>query len=372
MLKLPPNFGDRLLDVLLEIPAMQNQQNRDMLLRNLPKGPANSIPRDSAPLTDLNNIIAATEGWGQLIDSGEWALVIIARNALIFAKGTDLGRKIDALLANIETLPKSISQEPLPEIVIGRDERLPVDFLKKGLIASKSVARVLVPRIFNGVVQNQSASGTGWLISPNLFITNHHVIEARSPEEMHTTELEFNAQALKTRVWFDYVAPEEKHYEYGCLELVHSDQRLDYALLRISSMAEMDTPKPLSTWGFLSFPRFAPNLSREDRLNIIQHPQGGPQKIAIRSNYYVDSISTNTMPHRIRYLTDTEPGSSGSPVFDDNWSVIALHHMAVEVNQEFYKGKTIKYNNQGILIQAILKNLPDDIQHEIEKAQKWE
>ena len=29
---------------------------------------------------------------------------------------------------------------------------------------------------------------------------------------------------------------------------------------------------------------------------------------------------------RIYYLADTEEGSSGSPVFDDSWRLVALHH----------------------------------------------
>ncbi len=30
---------------------------------------------------------------------------------------------------------------------------------------------------------------------------------------------------------------------------------------------------------------------------------------------------------RVTYRTNTEPGSSGSPVFDQNWNLVALHHM---------------------------------------------
>lgn len=372
MLQLPRNFSNRLLEILLEIPPLvHSQDNRDILLRNLPHSAINSISRGSSPLTDLNNIISSTESWGQ-IDSGEWALVIVAKNARLLIKGTGLGQRLDALLAEMETLPFDVPSEPLPEIIIGRDERLPVNFLEKGLIASRSVAKVLVTRIINGVIQNQKVSGTGWLISPDLLITNDHVIDARAPGENHATENDYRAQALRTRIWFDYISSEQEYYEYKCSDLVHRDQRLDYALLRISSQSVNNHQEPLLTWGFLSIPQDGPSLNSEDRLNIIQHPQGGPKRIAIRSNYYVDGVSTVTSPNRIRYLTDTEPGSSGSPVFDDNWNVIALHHMAVQVNQNFYKGKTIKYNNQGVLIHPIIHNLPDNLQNEIKKAQEWE
>jgi hypothetical protein len=38
-----------------------------------------------------------------------------------------------------------------------------------------------------------------------------------------------------------------------------------------------------------------------------------------------------TQPLLIHYRAPTEPGNSGSPVFDDNnWNVIALHHKSRE------------------------------------------
>lgn len=90
---------------------------------------------------------------------------------------------------------------------------------------------------------------------------------------------------------------------------------------------------------------------------------------AIRSNYYVGLVSTSDQPARIQYLTDTEPGASGSPVFDDNWHVVALHHASVKVPESQYKGEVIKYNNQGIEIHAIIDDLKQDIRAEIQKAQ---
>jgi len=44
-------------------------------------------------------------------------------------------------------------------------------------------------------------------------------------------------------------------------------------------------------------------------------------RIAITANQVV-----NVFEHRLQYTTDTLPGSSGSPVFNDAWEVIALHH----------------------------------------------
>ena len=37
-------------------------------------------------------------------------------------------------------------------------------------------------------------------------------------------------------------------------------------------------------------------------------------------------VEVNQNQARVRYRTNTEPGSSGSPVFDQNWNLVALHH----------------------------------------------
>lgn len=371
---LPPtdDFNEKLLNILLDIPAFSDKDNRDALLFHLPKGPVAAINRSNAPLTDLNNIITAVNSWGQLAERGEWGLVVIARNALRFARGTQPGKNLEALLSELETLPSINDLTPLHEIVIGQDERLPVSFMERGLKASRSVGKVVVPRVLNGNREGGSSSGSGWIIANNLLITNYHVIEARDLRfESHATLDDFKAQASITSIWFDFVDWESSYSDYICPELVSFDQKLDYALLRLPPLSSSDAKVPLSDWGFLTISRYIPTLIKGNRLNIIQHPQGGPKRFAIRSNYYVDNYSTVESPSRIRYLTDTEPGASGSPIFNDEWQVVGLHHASVLVPETQYKGEVIKYNNQGILIHSILENLSDEIRKEIQEAQNW-
>jgi endonuclease G len=61
-----------------------------------------------------------------------------------------------------------------------------------------------------------------------------------------------------------------------------------------------------------------------ESLNIIQHPNGEPKQLALRENKLLD-----VLPQFLHYHTDTAPGSSGSPVFNDQWEVVALHHSGV-------------------------------------------
>jgi hypothetical protein len=241
------------------------------------------------------------------------------------------------------------------------------------------VAKLLVRRVLGKVPQQGRGalmSGTGWMIAPELLLTNHHVIEAREDDEPPATDDDFHAQSMLSTAWFGYLEENGPHWDYACAEPVHANRRFDYALIRlkkepVAAAGPKTESPPLAAWGHLSLARFQPTLKKGYRLNIIQHALGGPKQVAIRSNFFFDQRSTADEPDRLQYLTDTEPGASGSPVLDDRWNVVALHHASVEIPKEVYRGEVVKYNNQGVAIHAILGDLPKTVRDEIENAQGW-
>ena len=99
--QLNPSFKDRLIDVLLKIPSFNTQENRSLLLQNLPFGPVSTVNRSSAPMIDIHTIVCAASAWGYL-ESGKLALAILIENALLFARGTELGNRLEALLAELK------------------------------------------------------------------------------------------------------------------------------------------------------------------------------------------------------------------------------------------------------------------------------
>ena len=76
---------------------------------------------------------------------------------------------------------------------------------------------------------------------------------------------------------------------------------------------------------------------------IVQHPEEWPLKLAMDTK---SVLGTNGNSTRVRYRTNTEKGSSGSPVFDANWNIAALHHSGDRAIVPVY--------NQGIPFEAIL------------------
>jgi S1-C subfamily serine protease len=85
-----------------------------------------------------------------------------------------------------------------------------------------------------------------------------------------------------------------------------------------------------------------------DRVVIVQHPDGLPKKLALAHNVvqYVDEDV-------LQYWTDTDAGSSGSPVFDERWELVGLHHRWVESPVS----DGVAFRNQGRNIKRVAERL---------------
>jgi hypothetical protein len=104
---------------------------------------------------------------------------------------------------------------------------------------------------------------------------------------------------------------------------------LDYALARLARPlgnepvdrnAGLGAPRR----GWIAFPEVQPPLEADMPLLIAQHPDGSPLKLALDTQ---GVLGFNGNATRIRYATNTDRGSSGSPCFNMDWTLVALHHM---------------------------------------------
>ena len=83
-----------------------------------------------------------------------------------------------------------------------------------------------------------------------------------------------------------------------------------------------------------------------ERAFILQHPNGLAKRLA-----FVRNRITNIEARTLLYVTDTQGGSSGSPVFNAQGKMIAMH-CAGGVPQKFAGVPPVK-NNQGARIDVI-------------------
>ena len=211
-------------------------------------------------------------------------------------------------------LDKTVTEDT-KEKIVGKSEFRDVVWLKKGMEACKSVCKIDLA---------DGGSGTGFLLKNNLLLTNFHVLK----------DADFAAYA---KVLFHYekdLMGEVNSYAYSLdpNDFFQNDETLDFALVRIK---DREGAPPLSDWGSLSV-NMHTVPEYDDLVAIVQHPAGDLKKLAI------DRVET-VEGHLVKYKTDTLKGSSGSPVFDANWNVVALHH-------SFVNGEEL---NQGTLIAAI-------------------
>jgi endonuclease G len=202
------------------------------------------------------------------------------------------------------------------ERVMGRSDLTSVCFLERGLKVSRSVGRVRI-------CDNRgrlSGYGTGFLVSPRLMLTNNHVLS--SAAEASRSQVEFNYQA-----GLDGAALPSVIFALDPAAFFVTDAKLDYTLVAVKP--ESLTSMPLSEFGFNRLIEAQGKVLLGEYVNIIQHPNGEPKQLALRENQIVDLLDDYC-----HYLTDTAPGSSGSPVYNDQWEVVALHHMGVPKRAE--------------------------------------
>jgi V8-like Glu-specific endopeptidase len=221
----------------------------------------------------------------------------------------------------------AVSAPQLEKIIGSRTTLASISYLEAGLNRARSVARV---RLANG------SSGTGFLTEENRLITNNHVL----PEP---------AAAASATVQFNYQQTVD-----GLMAPVDELRLIPTEFFETSAIDDWTAVKvdgnPAERWGTLKLTTLKPKVG--DHVNIIQHAGGGPKQISFLANVIVF-----VGDGRVQYLTDTLPGSSGSPVFDVNWNLVAVHHSGGWLEEPGAGAGTAYYRNEGILIDRLVERL---------------
>ena len=225
-------------------------------------------------------------------------------------------------------VPMTVPQSGLIPEVMQRDNDLrPMRYLQIGMLAGRSVGRI---RISDSPATHEG-DATGFLVAPGLLMTNWHVLKtedfAAAASVIFDDEDGLDGDPLET-----------KSFRLRPDLLFVADEKLDYAIVEVTQRNSSGVL--LSQFGYLRLFRQTGKLDPLQRqaANIIQHPRGGPKKIALRDNYVLPAVPDSVDPQKnevsLFYGTDTLKGSSGSPVCSDQWYVVALHRGGVPATKE--------------------------------------
>ena len=331
---------DYLVRLLVALPDWQTPDRRIDFLQDIFAG--SSRREDLLSLIDVSGtpraaavrLITRLVGFGQ-DEPGRETLGVLVNRLLTYIGG---GRDANFLRGLFDRYPLTgapVSTRVLPEWrgdespndvqekVIGENTLRDVRMLELALEAARAVVRIVTP----------DSLGTGFLAAPALVMTNNHVIA--NPTAAAPCAFQFNYQLDRllqpAPVQSARARPEGVFY-------TNSD--LDFTVVEVTDVPGNVIPLALA-------PR---RIYRDDRVNIIQHPGGHYKKISMQNNFVAFADS-----HSIQYLTTTEPGSSGSPVFDDDFVVVGIHHSGGNLLEP---GSNRRYlRNAGSSMIAVLEDL---------------
>lgn len=223
------------------------------------------------------------------------------------------------------------------EALLGKDAPQSHTWLMESLQRANGVARI----------RHGQKCGTGFLVrgealapqweGKQVLVTNNHVI-ATEPI------LEITMKPRQAKVTFDAL-------HGGGMNQPEFKVKGDKVLWE-SPIPELDTTcveLDREVEGIEDYPvGDMPLRDLEPRIYVIGHPMGGELSFSFQDNKLIDIND-----RRIHYRSPTEPGSSGSPLFNEEWELIGLHHAG---GQEMSRldDKTQKHPaNEGIPWDAV-------------------
>jgi V8-like Glu-specific endopeptidase len=186
----------------------------------------------------------------------------------------------------------------------------------------------------------QQGQGTGFLIAPDLVMTNHHVLSDFIDRDWDPTQIccrfdyQTGADGVTKR------AGQSVGLAQQWLVRHSPTDQLDYAIIRLAE-AVGTLPiggQPDGRRGWLS--PLAHTFESGESIFIMQHPKSAPLKLASGGLVKAET-------RRVYYLANTLNGSSGSPCFTSGWDLVAIHRAGDEVS------------NVGVPFSAILADVPD-------------
>ncbi len=214
----------------------------------------------------------------------------------------------EARLAEAEIRPSALALER----ILGGNDLVDINYLFRAGKAAHSVCRI----VLRDRAGRETGYGTGFLVTPQLLLTNQHVLETAAAAE--TAHAEFDHE-LDT----DGFPKPTTRFALSPRRFFLNDRAHDFALVAVDPVP-INGSRSLKEYGFLPLLGAEGKIIAGEFMSIIQHPSGLPKQVALRENRL---LSVEELV--LLYESDTAQGSSGAPVFNDSWQVVGLHHSGV-------------------------------------------
>jgi endonuclease G len=266
------------------------------------------------------------------------------------ARGADrlLSGDISALSELSGPTKQAVSSLIAPRAAVGGQLELMVgatlDYVGIAFLERASNAAVAVVRVTDLAM---NPIGTGVMVSPRLLLTNHHVCAtaAQAAGQLVQFRYELDVDGQKRPTTEFRLAPE--------VLFVTSDvDELDFTLVAIGP--RQGGTHEAADFGHASLSAAPDKHAVGDFVTLIQHPAGEYKQIALRENRVLGRGQGGITLH---YTADTLGGSSGSPIFNDQFQLIGLHHSGGPHNDlTLEDGSPVPaQSNEGIRVSAIVR-----------------
>ncbi|HEX6731237.1 MAG TPA: trypsin-like peptidase domain-containing protein [Pyrinomonadaceae bacterium] len=280
-------------------------------------------------------------------------------NQTLFAFAQVVGLAPTTLVGKGGNLNPTTDQSLLQREVRSTNSLLDIAQWRKRLFeVEQQVCRVEIK------TNSEASYGTGFLVGPDVVMTNYHVMKPVINKQIGPEAVKFrfdykimedgdtiNSGAIyrlsKKEPWeIDSSEYSEVDEMLNAGDAVPDLKQLDYALVRLDDSPGNRPVDPnarpgATPRGWIKVSSQTYIFDADTALHIVQHPQGEPLKMALDTEAVIGVNSNRT---RVRYYTNTAKGSSGSPCFNKDWELVALHHSGDPNYESLRKAEY----NQGI------------------------
>jgi len=264
----------------------------------------------------------------------------------------------EALIEKIDALDVS-DDITFERLIGGTNDLLSIETLELGLDIARSVGLVRMEPF---------GRGTGFLVGLDIMMTNWHNIPDIETARKSKFVLDFEENDLGAR-------KQAQEFKLDPDKFYVSNPEFDFALVAVKPQSRLR--KALADYGTHLLIEEEGKIIVGQPVNIIQHPKGERKKVTVHNSILVELSNDDAEDQFCYYSADTLKGSSGAPVYNNRWEVIALHRKGVPETDNKGKivlktGRKIDRNemaaneadikwvcNQGVRTSRIIRQLKD-------------